>query len=304
MEKSRRELTSVTENFPLSSKRLKIHQLQELAKAMGLPSALGDDMLVMICGKLTKENHDPSNVQVVATKTEEGQQLCLEDLDGVFLTVPVSPTEFRTSSPVLRRELSVPTLVSDSSRTTPDSEVLIEPDDHTLKEQSISFSNEERHLDQVLSKLNTELGSTRLQLQAAQEKVTVLKEELSAQQTKLLETLQELQKEKAKVTKLATENEALQQQLSCSQVQDLKEEIERARNRIKELWQNNCQQLLVHDNLMFEKEEEIKLLQSRVQQMGGELIKFKEGRTDQSAQTGTYADIPFPHSQTLVQFHT
>ena len=57
MEKSRRELTSVTENFPLSSKRLKIHQLQELAKAMGLPSASGDEMLVMICGKLTEENH-------------------------------------------------------------------------------------------------------------------------------------------------------------------------------------------------------------------------------------------------------
>ena len=75
MEKSRRELNSVTVNFPLSSKRLKTHKLQELSKAMGLPSALGDDMLVMICGKFTEQNHDPSNVQVVATKTEEGQQL-------------------------------------------------------------------------------------------------------------------------------------------------------------------------------------------------------------------------------------
>ena len=53
-----------------------------------------------------------------------------------------------------------------------------------------------------------------------QEEVAVLKE---AQQTKLLEALQKLQKEKAKVRKLATENEILQQQLSCSQVQDLKE---------------------------------------------------------------------------------
>jgi len=35
--------------------------------------------------------------------------------------------------------------------------------------------------------------------------------------------------------------------------------------------------------------------------MGEELIncKFKAGRTDQSAQTGTYTGIPFPHSQTL-----
>ena len=99
---------------------------------MGLPSALGDDMLVMICGKLTKENHDPSNVQVVATKTEERQQLSLEDLNGVFLKVTVNTTEFR---------ISVLTLVSDLSRTTPDSEVLIEPDDHTLEEQLISFSD-------------------------------------------------------------------------------------------------------------------------------------------------------------------
>jgi len=134
----------------------------------------------------------------VATKTEEGQQLSLEDLNGVFLTVPVSTTEFRASSPVLRRELSVPTLVSDSSRATPDSEVLIEPDDHTLKERSISFSNEGRHLDQVLSKLNMELESTRLQLQAAQEEVTVLKEELSAQQTKFWKPYKNYRRRKLK----------------------------------------------------------------------------------------------------------
>ena len=81
-----------------------------------------------------------------------------------------------------------------------------------------------------------------MQLQAFQEEVTLLKKELSTLQENPLETLKELQAEKVKVTKLTTDNEALQQQLSCSQVQDLKEEVKRARgDRIKELWQTNCQ---------------------------------------------------------------
>ena len=33
--------------------------------------------------------------QIVATKIEEGEQLSLEDLNGIFFTVPVSKTGFR-----------------------------------------------------------------------------------------------------------------------------------------------------------------------------------------------------------------
>jgi len=53
-----------------------------------------------------------------------------------------------------------------------------------------------------------------LKVQAAQEGAVHLRKELSAQQGKL----PLLEAEKTKVTKLSVENEALQQQLSCSQL--------------------------------------------------------------------------------------
>ena len=43
---------------------------------------------------------------------------------------------------------------------------------------------------------------------------------------------------------------------------------------------------------MFEKEEKIKLLHSRVGQMGGELIKFKEGKTGIPFQGGISTTQP------------
>ena len=52
-------------------------------------TASGSDLLVIMCGKLHDNNHDPSNVQVVGTKTEGGEELSLQDMDGVFLRVPV-----------------------------------------------------------------------------------------------------------------------------------------------------------------------------------------------------------------------
>jgi len=300
MERSEKEITL---NFPLSSKRLKLYQLQGIAKALGLPSASSDDLLVMISGKLTESDHNPSDVQVVATLTEEGEELSLQDFNGIFFTVPIGKTGLsRISSPVSGKEMLVPTLVSDSSRTTPDLdiEVTSELDDFTLQDKG-SFSNEEKHLEQVLSLLSAELATTRLQLQAAQKEVTQFKKELSAQQENLLELKKRLGVEEAKVKQLVFENEALQQQLSCSQVQDLKQEVNRATDRIKQLWQTNCQQLLSHDNLMFEKEEELKLLQGRMQQMEIELVKLKEDKTDlvNVDRQSTSTAIPFLQSHTL-----
>ena len=72
------ERTTVT--FPLNSKRLQLYQVQQIAGALDFPTmASGSDLLVMVCGKLRDNNHDPSNVQVVATKTEGGEELSLQD---------------------------------------------------------------------------------------------------------------------------------------------------------------------------------------------------------------------------------
>ena len=36
---------------------------------------------------------DPSNIQVAVIRTEEGEQLSLQDMDGVFLSVPILKEE-------------------------------------------------------------------------------------------------------------------------------------------------------------------------------------------------------------------
>ena len=56
---ARKEKTFTTANFLLNPKRLKLYQLQQFAKTLDLPSASGDDMLVMISGKPTESNYEP-----------------------------------------------------------------------------------------------------------------------------------------------------------------------------------------------------------------------------------------------------
>ena len=95
------------------------------------------------------------------------------------------------------------------------------------------------------------MKDTRQKLQSAQEEIQCLTEKLSEQKKRFLE-VQEIIRECTKVTKLVSEKESLKQQV---QVQV---------KRIKELWPINCQQLSVHDNLIFEKKEEMKLLQDKL----------------------------------------
>ena len=61
---------------------------------------------------------------------------------------------------------------------------------------------------------------------------------------KLLEVQGELELERERVAELARGNEALQQQLSSSELQNLKEEVKRGQDKVVELWHTNCQQLL------------------------------------------------------------
>ena len=80
--------------LPLNSKRLKTTQLQRLARALSLPtSASGDELRLMIDGKLGEMEKEPRNVQVVISEAERGaERLSLWDDDGSFLDVdPESP---------------------------------------------------------------------------------------------------------------------------------------------------------------------------------------------------------------------
>ena len=84
-------LTSVVEGeaFPLGSKRLTVRHMQQLASGLGLPTAATkSDLEVMINGKLVDMFHDPKCVQVIVSVTEQGEELSLRDMDGIFLVIP------------------------------------------------------------------------------------------------------------------------------------------------------------------------------------------------------------------------
>ena len=75
--------------FPLSSRRLKLYQLQQLAQVLELPtSASSDDLRVMVEEKLRAMDRNPFNTQVVMDLQEEGtENLSLQDEEGQFLHV-------------------------------------------------------------------------------------------------------------------------------------------------------------------------------------------------------------------------
>ena len=75
--------------FPLISKRLQLHHIKLIVKALSLPTAASaNNLSVMISGRLHDNNCDPSNTQVVITQSAEGEELSLQDVDGVLLRIP------------------------------------------------------------------------------------------------------------------------------------------------------------------------------------------------------------------------
>jgi len=103
----------------------------------------------MISGKLGDIKHDPSNVQVVDKKIEEGE-LSLQDMDGVFFKSSSLKEELSRGSPAPGSEALVPVLESSSSRKS--------PTPYSGKRES--FSLEEKQLEKVLSLHQTELAKT------------------------------------------------------------------------------------------------------------------------------------------------
>ena len=107
MEKQEGE-RKTTLTFPLFSKRLQLHHIQLIARGLSLPTAASaGDLSVMISGRLHENNRDPSNTQVVITQSEKGEELSLQDMDGVFLRIPASECASPRTSSVSSSELSV-----------------------------------------------------------------------------------------------------------------------------------------------------------------------------------------------------
>ena len=78
--------------LPLNLRRLTTAFLQQLARALELPTAAGaEDIRQMIDGKIEEMGHDPMNVHVAVEPGEDGQVLILRDLDGPFLQADPEP---------------------------------------------------------------------------------------------------------------------------------------------------------------------------------------------------------------------
>ena len=160
---------------------------------------------MMISGRLHESNRDPSNTQVVITQSEKGEAVSLQDMDGVFLRIPASECASPRTSSVSSSELSV------------------ELQNTSVLKENNGFSAEELCLERVLSSMEQELVKARTQLLEAQEEVTSLSIKVSEYSGELLEVQRQLGLEREKVVELVQEKETLQQRLSTSELQSLKE---------------------------------------------------------------------------------
>ena len=153
----------------------------------------------MISGRLCENNHDPSNTQVVITQSEEGEELSLQDMNGVFLRIPAPECTSGTPS-VSSSELSV------------------ELQNVSVLQENNGFSAEEHCLEQILSSMEQELMKAWTKLLETQEEVAHLTIKISDYSSKLLEVRRELGLEREKVVELTQEKDTLQQQLSTSEL--------------------------------------------------------------------------------------
>jgi len=84
--------------YHLNSKRIRLQQIQHLTSILYFPvKASRGDLEVMICGKLIDMDHDATNVQIIITQCENGEELSLRDLEETFLVAPVLPYLARIS---------------------------------------------------------------------------------------------------------------------------------------------------------------------------------------------------------------
>ena len=128
----------------------------------------------MISRRLHENSHDLSKVQVVTTKSQEGEELSLQDIDNIFLKILPE----RCASPL--------------SMLAPISEVSVDLHDTFVLQETRDLSAEIRCIELVLGSLQQELGFIQTQLLEAQEEVKCLRMGNSEYSAKLLEVQGEI----------------------------------------------------------------------------------------------------------------
>ena len=88
--------------LPLTSRRVTIQYLKQLAGELGLPEdTSASDVGQLIEGAIQEMGREPRNVQVVLQETETGMAVSLQDEQGVFLTA--EPREAVTERPPVQQ---------------------------------------------------------------------------------------------------------------------------------------------------------------------------------------------------------
>ena len=192
---------------------------------------------VMVEGKLREMERDPSSVQIVMEKDDEyGQIMLLEDESGPFLQVDTPDPISHTHSDSL-----------DSVSTSIKQELQC-----TERNSEINFAYEQFLVAEP------ELQD---QLEVAKVEICTLAEKLEQQRLLEEKLMQSLSDAEEKVSELMSENNKLKNQLLlCPDLEKLKKEVQQGKERIKELWTRNCDQVCELDRIIMEKEQEICVL--------------------------------------------
>ena len=134
--------------LPLTSRRVTIQYLKQLAGELGLPEdTSASDVGQHIEGAIQEMGREPRNVQVVLQETETGMAVSLQDEQGVFLTA--EPREAVTERPPVQQG-------------TPDSEEERDGDELHLEVQSLRLA---------LEAANTEINELRVTIITLTEQV-------------------------------------------------------------------------------------------------------------------------------------
>ena len=153
------------EAFPLGSKTLTVRHIQQLASGLGLPTAATkSDLEVMINGKLVDMFHVPKCVLVIVSVTEQGEELSLRDMDGIFLVIP----------PLSRMVSKSPT-----------------PSEGNWSEEDMDLSIELTQLRHLLQSLGEENVALKVELESTKDEVARLKADLSKTNKYVLELWKE-----------------------------------------------------------------------------------------------------------------
>ena len=138
---------------------------------------------------------------------------------------------------------------------------------HYTKEENSLLNQNLEEKEQKLSVLKDIMDQDKALLEEVSCENKILKECLEEKKQELGILNNVITQDKALLEEVYYKNEILQQQQQDAneEIERLKKEIQVGKNRIKELWRTNCEQLAEFDQTLLEKEEELQSLRDMLQ---------------------------------------